>query len=870
MLYPVVLQTAFLDDLFATIWDRGHGLILDNIVHGIARGVPDFLRPVRPLNPDALARAPGMFNDNGRIKLRIPNGAEYQLLLGLNLDIRATVQFRIEVELATSGTPKTTVWVDIAIDLPDYLEALLAAAGVIGAGPLGAAAASLPTIIERVVKEVLNAQFRGGGPEITAQLAAFSALTFDHDAPYQPGTVQLEALPQATLVNVPSGTPESHLESGPLDWIDIVIVADNWKASEIDNFRNLTAEMATEMISPSRLFSPRLRAMRSVLRIWRLPLLTGTSDGEQLVTTADVDGVARPTLANLARLAETGLRIHGQLLTLHGGVPLRYPPILAIAHKEPSNRRAVALGDLVLQLVGDDVNQACPCAGGPAGDGAAAGSVLVHELGHVVARLADEYADGHPSETYLGPEPAAVNVSTNPVATQKWHRWANHLPQASGDGAYQVHPPGGNEGAYTFGHGIFRPAQRCKMNSSATDEAFCPVCEESLAIGLLERMGLNAAGMRAPLTLLVEYEKPFLLAPSRLYTLDVPLSTGGTNLVIELPAASSTQVRVRLVRSAVPNAKAHISVDGGPSYITEYLDVKRGSSARVEVRSNAPLGEPLHSNLRQTAVLSFNQSSAITVAPPTSLTQQPPVGAAISRVLDVATGDLALSMAMGATAPAHTGPATETLFTLTTGTRQFPVALPNGPGPQQAHVLQLSSLPGLPDGKYRWLVLERIQGTTDLVSAAVELPLQGADCHFELRPRQIPPFQALPRPYGLGATLLDPHDARRKPSQGTPRLAPAAEKDECFARAYHPTGASLQFEFEIKNLGQAFTGASTLHTGSYRPAQPDQSLAVVASVHLATAQQLDPGLNIGRFHFRVRTRDGAGLQSPWTEWAVLN
>ncbi|MFJ1706011.1 M64 family metallopeptidase [Kitasatospora sp. NPDC088346] len=97
-----------------------------------------------------------------------------------------------------------------------------------------------------------------------------------------------------------------------------------------------------------------------------------------------------------------------------------------------------------------------------AGGNARSGQIAVHETGHSLGKLADEYFyDGY--GTYDGDEPAEANTTTL-TATQlrrthtKWYRWLG-----------RTSPDGGTVGAYEGGgyypHGIYRPTDNSIMRS---------------------------------------------------------------------------------------------------------------------------------------------------------------------------------------------------------------------------------------------------------------------------------------------------------------------------------------------------------------------------------------------------------------------
>lgn len=101
--------------------------------------------------------------------------------------------------------------------------------------------------------------------------------------------------------------------------------------------------------------------------------------------------------------------------------------------------------------------------------------VLVHELGHAIATLADEYYD-YVRDTYDGPEPGALNVTSSPgLAALKWGRFVRSstaVPTPDGEAVV-----GAFEGGLLHRTGIFRPSFSCLMRDLGI---FCPVCADAM------------------------------------------------------------------------------------------------------------------------------------------------------------------------------------------------------------------------------------------------------------------------------------------------------------------------------------------------------------------------------------------------------
>lgn len=87
------------------------------------------------------------------------------------------------------------------------------------------------------------------------------------------------------------------------------------------------------------------------------------------------------------------------------------------------------------------------------GGNAQSGRIAIHELGHSVGGLADEYFT--PGTTYRGGEPREPNVTTDPRGA----KWASFLGRNTPDGGVI----GAYEGGHQFERGIYRPSQDSLM-----------------------------------------------------------------------------------------------------------------------------------------------------------------------------------------------------------------------------------------------------------------------------------------------------------------------------------------------------------------------------------------------------------------------
>ncbi len=110
-------------------------------------------------------------------------------------------------------------------------------------------------------------------------------------------------------------------------------------------------------------------------------------------------------------------------------------------------------------------------------------SVVVHEVGHSFAGLADEYYYDDQYETYYpaGVEPWEQNITT---LTDFPSKWQDMLPKGTpiptpADGKDVYTKVGVYEGAGYQSKGVYRPMQDCRMKTNQAPD-FCPVCTRAI------------------------------------------------------------------------------------------------------------------------------------------------------------------------------------------------------------------------------------------------------------------------------------------------------------------------------------------------------------------------------------------------------
>lgn len=111
--------------------------------------------------------------------------------------------------------------------------------------------------------------------------------------------------------------------------------------------------------------------------------------------------------------------------------------------------------------------------------------ITVHELGHTIAGLADEYESSYPGYPSEVTEP---NVDTN-GSSPKWSLWLDSgTPLPTPRVSSFMTSVGAFEGARYQSQGVFRPMDNCKMRALGVE--FCPICKEAIVKGVVSKLSL--------------------------------------------------------------------------------------------------------------------------------------------------------------------------------------------------------------------------------------------------------------------------------------------------------------------------------------------------------------------------------------------
>jgi hypothetical protein len=114
--------------------------------------------------------------------------------------------------------------------------------------------------------------------------------------------------------------------------------------------------------------------------------------------------------------------------------------------------------------------------------------ILVHESGHLLGELGDEYTTPYPGFSTDDVQP---NTTTNTVYSKiKWKAWiSTNTPLPTPPTFEYEDTVGLFEGAHYFSTNWYRPCLDCCMRSFGTT-VFCPVCQEALVLNICKRARL--------------------------------------------------------------------------------------------------------------------------------------------------------------------------------------------------------------------------------------------------------------------------------------------------------------------------------------------------------------------------------------------
>ena len=186
-----------------------------------------------------------------------------------------------------------------------------------------------------------------------------------------------------------------------------------------------------------------------------------------------------------------------------------------------------------------------------AANNSAAVNIVLHELGHSLGKLGDEYFNSQSSSTYTGNEPQLVNASTYDEATmaangEKWAAWLG-ASEPGFDGTV-----GTFEGALYRRFGIYRPSERSMMRSLGRD--FNLVSAEKILMEIyLEVEPIDSASDPT-----LDYGSTDVLSVTPMNVMGAPLGVQWSLNGAPIPGATGTTLDLAALN--LPSGQAQVSV----------------------------------------------------------------------------------------------------------------------------------------------------------------------------------------------------------------------------------------------------------------------------------------------------------------------
>ncbi|MBB6346307.1 M64 family metallopeptidase [Nonomuraea muscovyensis] len=256
------------------------------------------------------------------------------------------------------------------------------------------------------------------------------------------GTIERVEVPERTeprtaRITAAPPTVVALQRTGPSDRrFDLVFVGDGYTAAELGAFRNHVAGKWAHMITVEP-----FRSYKDSFNVWMVNVVSPESG----VDHDPYRGVSRDTALGMGFWCANMQR----LLCVNERAARSY------AAYAPEADQVIALANSTT-YGGAGGGVATASGGNPQ-----SGWIAVHELGHSVGGLGDEY--DYPYDRYSGPEPSAPNISVYSSSQMSAYRlkWYAYLGRPTPDGGVI----GTYAGAHQYRTGIHRPSQDSLMRT---------------------------------------------------------------------------------------------------------------------------------------------------------------------------------------------------------------------------------------------------------------------------------------------------------------------------------------------------------------------------------------------------------------------
>jgi hypothetical protein len=296
--------------------------------------------------------------------------------------------------------------------------------------------------------------------------------------------------------------------------IDLAIVGDGYTEAERDKFYK-DAEAAANGLVTSEMYEN----YQAVFNTWALFTPSAQSGADDPSANIFVDTAYDATYdtAGIAHL------LTASVVQIYADVNKRLPEY-----------------DIILCLVNSK-------AYGGSGGGVAVISVdanaleiVRHELGHIIAGLADEYTEPYPGYPDGDPEPNVASAAhLEPLKWQSWIPDGTPIPTPNNVQTSIHDPVGAYEGARYKTTGVYRPTPDCIMRQ--LDVTFCQVCTQAMVLKL------------SYLSLLIDEPVPPSLS-------SIP-AIGPTTFTATIPALADLVFSWKIDGAPVEGAASSLAVD---------------------------------------------------------------------------------------------------------------------------------------------------------------------------------------------------------------------------------------------------------------------------------------------------------------------